>query len=139
MSGDDARYKLSDDGMTLVIKRRLPGGIQTATLHRQPDAGPFTDADVATALSLTPNGRDWLVGQRNRTRRYETRFGTLWADLMLGPPTWWLPKLRHEKDGTVMAGWFRVAVAVKFDRPHPLAADLETGDSRAPLGQGGAR
>jgi hypothetical protein len=35
---------------------------------------------------------------------------------MTGPPTWWLPKLRLEKDGTVMAGWLRLAVAVKLDR-----------------------
>ncbi len=55
-------------------------------------------------------------GQRNRTRRTETRIGILWTHLMLGPPTWWLPKACREKDGTVMAGWLRLAVAVKFDR-----------------------
>jgi hypothetical protein len=117
MSGPSTRHALSEDGMTLVIKRRAPGGILTTTLHRQPQAGPFTDADVAAALSKAPTGRDWLAGQRNRTRRAETRFGTLWTHLMLGPPTWWLPKLRREKDGTVMAGWLRLAVAVRFDRP----------------------
>ena len=35
---------------------------------------------------------------------------------MSGPPTWWRPKLRREKDGTVMAGWLRLAVAVKLHR-----------------------
>jgi hypothetical protein len=122
MSGPAARYALSADRMTLVIKRRAPGGILTTTLHRQPQAGPFTDADVAAALSKAPADRDWLPGQRNRTRRVQARFGTLWAHLMLGPPTWWLPKLRREQDGTVMAGWLRLAVAVRFDRPSGEAA-----------------
>jgi hypothetical protein len=31
-----------------------------------------------------------------------------------GGGTW--PRMRREKDGTVMAGWLRLAVAVKFDR-----------------------
>jgi hypothetical protein len=110
------RHVLSEDGMTLVIERRMPAGIQTATLHRQPQAGPFTGADIATALSQVPAPGKMQPGQRNRTRRTETRFGTVWTHLMLGPPTWWLPKLRREQDGTVMAGWFRLAVAVKLDR-----------------------
>jgi hypothetical protein len=111
------RHALSADGMTLVIKRRAPGGVLTTTLHREPGAGPFTDTDVEAALALAPADRDWLPGQRNRARRFGTRSGTLWVHLMTGPPAWWLPKLRREKDGTVMAGWFRLAVAVRFDRP----------------------
>jgi hypothetical protein len=112
-----ARHALSGDGMTLVIRQRVPGGVRTATYHRDPQAGPFTDADVAFALSLTPGaGLRMKPGQHNRTRRAVTRFGTLWTHVMTGPPTWWLPKLRREQDGTVMAGWLRLAVAVKFDR-----------------------
>jgi len=113
-----ARHVLSADGMTLVIRQRVPGGVRTATYHRDPQAGPFTDADVTLALGFTPGAaRRMEPGQRNRTRRTVTRFGTVWTHLMLGPPTWWWPKLRREQDGTVMAGWFRLAVAVRFDRP----------------------
>jgi hypothetical protein len=110
---------LSEDRMTLVIKRRVPGGLLVETVHRQPQAGPFTDADVAFVLSRVPAPGKMQPGQRNRTRRTETAFGVVWTHLMLGPPTWWLPKLRREQDGTVMAGWLRLAVAVKLDRAGP--------------------
>jgi hypothetical protein len=114
---DDGQvYALTPDRMTLVVKRRAPGGVQTVTLHRQSDAGPFTDADVTAALGLTPEGRRMQPGQRNTTRRAETRFDTVWTHVMTGPPTWWLPRLRREKDGTLMAGWLRLAVAAKLDR-----------------------
>jgi hypothetical protein len=110
-------YILSDDEMTLVIRRRVPGGVQNVTLHRQDGAGPFTAADVAFALSEAPrSGHRMQPGQRNRTRRVVTRFGTVWTHVMTGPPTWRLPRLKRERDGTVMAGWLRLAVAVKVDR-----------------------
>jgi hypothetical protein len=110
-------YNLSDDGMTLVIRRRVPGGVQNVTLHRQDGAGPFTAADVAFALGEAPrSGRRMQPGQRNTTRRAETRFGTVWTHVMAGPPTWRLPRLKRERDGTLMAGWLRIAVAVKVDR-----------------------
>jgi hypothetical protein len=112
---DYTAHTLSDDRMTLTIRRPAPGGWHVVTLNRQPQAGPFTDADIATALRFHAAGK-MQPGQRNRTRRAETRFGTLWTHLMLGPPTWWLPKLCREKDGTVMAGWLRLAVAVKLER-----------------------
>lgn len=106
-------YRLTEDRRTLVITRRTPAGIQTATYHRQKDAGPFTADDVAAAISITP-AHTGLPGQRNITRRAVTRFGTLWTHVMLGPPTWWVPRVKRGKDGTVMAGWLRLAVAVKF-------------------------
>ena len=109
-------HMLSEDRRTLVIKRRMPGGIQTVTLNRQPQAGPFTDEDVTAALSATPAASRMQPGQRNITRRAVTRYGTLWTHVMLGPPTWWVPKVRRERDGTLMAGWLRFAMAVKFDR-----------------------
>jgi hypothetical protein len=38
---------------------------------------------------------------------------------MLGPPTWRWPRLEVEADGTVLAGWLRAAVAVRFaPAPH---------------------
>jgi hypothetical protein len=114
-------YALSPDRRTLIIKRRTPGGIQTVTLHRENHSGPFTDADVDTALSI-PAGRQMQPGQRNITRRAITRCGTLWTHVMLGPPTWWLPRLRREKDGTLMAGWLRLAVAAKFEVQEPKEA-----------------
>ena len=119
MSGStgEPAYTLSEDRMTLAIRQRVPGGVRTATYHREPQAGPFTDADVTVALSLTPGaGRRMEPGQHNRSRRVVTRFGTVWTHVMTGPPTWWLPKVRREPDGTVMAGWLRLAVAVKLDR-----------------------
>ena len=73
----DVVTELKHDGMTMVIRQRVPGGVRTATYHREPQAGPFTDADVALALSLTPGaGRHMEPGQHNRTRRAVTRFGT---------------------------------------------------------------
>jgi hypothetical protein len=102
--------------MTLTIERHAPGGRHVVTLHRQPQAGPFTDADITAALSQFPASGKMQPGQRNRTRRTQTIFGTIWTHLMLGPPTWWLPKVRRERDGAVMAGWLRLAVAVKLDR-----------------------
>ena len=116
MTATPPAYALTPDRMTLVVKRRAEGGIQTVTLHRQPAAGPVTDAAVTAALSQTPEGKQMQPGQRNTTRRAETRFGTVWTHVMTGPPTWWLPRLKREKDGTLMAGWLRLAVAVKLDR-----------------------
>jgi hypothetical protein len=109
-----SKYALSADRRTLVIERHLPQGVQTVTYHRQDDAGPFTDADVTAALALTP--RRGEPGQRSRTRRTVTRYGTLWTHVFTGPPTWWRPQGRRENDGTLMAGWLRLAVAVRFDR-----------------------
>jgi hypothetical protein len=109
--------RLSDDGTTLVVKRRTPGGILTSTYSRDHDAGPFTDADVNKALSMQPAAtRTMQPGQRNTARRWVTRFGTLYLHVMTGPPTWWLPRAVREKDGALMAGWLRLAAAVKFDR-----------------------
>jgi hypothetical protein len=103
--------------MTLAIAQHVPGGVRTATYHREPQAGPFTDADVTLALSFTSEaGRQMEPGQHNRTRRTGTRYGTVWTHVMTGPPTWWRPRLRRERDGTVMAGWLRAAVALRFER-----------------------
>jgi hypothetical protein len=120
-------YALSEDRRTLVIRRRTPGGVQTVTLHRQDGAGPFTGEDVTAALSATERSAERMQqGQRNITRRAVTRYGTLWTHVMLGAPTWWLPRVRREKDGTLMAGWLRAAVAVRFD----------CGERRVLLGEG---
>lgn len=117
MSESPAAYQLSDDGMTLVVKRRAPGGILATTYNRLPAAGPFTGADVAAALRAQPAAtRTMQPGQRNKSRRFITRHGTLWLGVMTGPPTWWWPRIAREKDGAVMAGWLRLASAVKFDR-----------------------
>jgi hypothetical protein len=117
----DLAYALTPDRMTLVVKRRTPAGILTSAFSRDEHAGPFTDADVERAIGALPAAsRTMEPGQRNRTRRFATRFGTVWTHLMFGPPTWWLPKMRREKDGAVMAGWLRLAVAVKLDRRQPV-------------------
>jgi hypothetical protein len=121
------KHILSADRRTLVIELHLPEGIQTATYHRQDDAGPFTDADVAAALRFTPSGGQRQPGQRSRTRRTVTRFGILWTHVFTGPPTWWRPQARRENDGTLMAGWLRLAIAVRFDRP---TADARTMPAR---------
>jgi hypothetical protein len=109
-------YALSADRRVLVVKHRSPAGVRIVTLHRDSRTGPFTDADVSAALANLPAAKAMLPGQRNITRRAVSRFGTLWTCVMLGPPTWWLPRLRRERDGTVMAGWLRLAVAMRFDR-----------------------
>lgn len=128
-AGHDPAYTLSPDRMTLVVRRRAPGGIQTVTLHRQPGAGPFSDPDVAVALSPVPRSGQMMPGQRNITRRAVTRFGTVWTHIMTGPPTWWLPRIRREKDGTVMAGWLRLAAAVKISRDRRPDHDPDTKES----------
>jgi hypothetical protein len=113
----DTAYALSKDRLTLVIKRRTPAGILTSTFSRDAQAGPFTDTDVEYAVSSLPAASQTLQpGQRNRTRRLVTRFGTLYAHVMTGPPTWRLPRVRRDKDGALMAGWLRLAVAVKLAR-----------------------
>lgn len=108
--------KLNDDRTVLTIMRTVPGGVLTTTLYRDRNM-PFTDEEVdrAVALSLDKGGT-MMTGQRNKTRRTVTRFGTIWTHVMTGPPTWRKPRFRHEKDGTLMAGWLRLAVAVKFER-----------------------
>ena len=112
----DVTHELSPDRMTLVVTRRVAGYVHVMTLHKKGGAGPFTDADVSKAVSMLEAGRRMQPGQRNKTRRSETRFGVVWTHVMTGPPTWWLPRLKIEKDGTLMAGWLRGAVAVKLDR-----------------------
>ena len=111
-----ATAQLLDDGLTLVIRRRVPAGALTATYHRTPGAGPFTRTDVAGLLAAPPSAT-MRPGQRNTARRYVTRTGTWWVHVMTGPPTWWAPRLKREKDGTIMTGWFRRAIAVKWDPP----------------------
>lgn len=115
-AGNGVSWALSPDRLTLTIRRRLPGGTQTCTLYRDPAAGPFTGEAVTAALAGTPRPRQWQPGQRNTTRRTVTRSGILWTRVMTGPPTWWLPKARREKDGTFVAGWLRLAVAARLDR-----------------------
>ena len=116
VAGNPAVAALSADRLTLVIKRRVPvRGVLTTTLTR---AVPFTEEAITLALSdVARAGRRMQVGQRNRTRRVIGEYGTLWWHVMLGPPTWWKPKLRLEPDGTVMAGWLRAAVAVRYEQP----------------------
>jgi hypothetical protein len=116
LGGDGAIGAVSPDGLTLTIKYRAPGGgILTTTLTR---AAPFTDAAIRLALTdIARHAQRMEVGQRNRTRRWVGEYGELFCHLMLGPPTWWKPKLRLERDGTVMVGWLRAAIAVRYQQP----------------------
>lgn len=36
--------------------------------------------------------------------------------VMAGPPAWRLPRIVRQEDGTRIAGWLYLAVAVRFDR-----------------------
>ena len=108
-------YALSEDRMTLVVKRRAPGGIRDRHPATAEAPGRSPTRTWRLRSAEIPETRRMQPGQRNRTRRAETRFGTVWTRLMLGPPTWWLPKLRRKRDGTLMAGWIRLAVAVKLE------------------------
>ena len=113
---ENTTYALSADGMILAIVRRVPQGFQTSVFKRDE---PFTEEALTLALNQAPRVSDKvvpMVGQKNTSRRKVTRFGTFYSHVMTGPPTWWLPKIRREKDGTLMAGWLRLAVAVHFDR-----------------------
>ena len=103
-----------------TFKEWIPVRLATNLLsrgHSGEQAGPFTDADVEYALSSLPAASATMEpGQRNRSRRFATRFGTLYTHVMTGPPTWWLPRVKRDKDGALMAGWLRLAVAVKLAR-----------------------
>jgi hypothetical protein len=110
-------HALSEDRMTLAVTWRAPAGVQTVTYHRDHKAGPFTDTDVIHALSFVPppGAERMQAGQRNISRRIPARFGTVWTHIATGPPTWWLPRVKRDKDGAFMAGWLRLAVAVRVD------------------------
>jgi hypothetical protein len=110
---DNLVCTLSADGLVLVICRRVPGGVLTTTLHR---AEPFTPEAIAIAVTGAARAsRRMQPGQRNRARRIVTRYGTLGIYVMTGPPTWRKPRLAREADGTVMAGWLRLAVAARLE------------------------
>jgi hypothetical protein len=114
--GKETMISVSEDGMTATILHVQDDGTRRiVTLSRDPAAGPFTEKDLAYAeqgmLNALKHGQP---GQRNRTRRDKTRFGTLWTHVMLGPPTWWWPRVSFKHE--VMAGWLRLAVAVKFEK-----------------------
>jgi hypothetical protein len=83
------------------------------TYQRQAGVGPFTDDDVARALTmplpvLAP-------GQVNRARRFRLGGWAVYVKVNTGPPTWWLPRV-HAGDGAVMLGWLRGLVAVAVRR-----------------------
>jgi hypothetical protein len=115
-SAAEPAVRLSADRRTLVIAHRTPAGVLTSTYRSQDNAG-FSDTAIALCVNGTPAAARGLrlPGQRNTTRRVVTRFGTLWTHVMLGPPTWWAPRVKVEKGGTVMIGWLRVGVAAKAD------------------------
>lgn len=108
-----ARWELSADRRTLTMRRITPDGIQETTLGK---ADPITPDELATLLAAEiPH--DLRPGQRNTHRRIRLPGNnTLFLSVMLGPPTWWLPKAAREDDGAVMVGWLRLAVAVHVKR-----------------------
>lgn len=110
---DGRRVVLSADRREMTILTQTPAGVHRAVFSRGPEQEPLTDTDVEYALgAVLPTLSE--LGQRNTTRRWVTRFGTVYAHLMLGPPTWWWPKVRLR--GGPMVGWLRAAVAVGFRR-----------------------
>lgn len=116
------KCRLSKDRRTLVVEYPVGAGILTATLTSRQLEG-FSDEDVKKAIEFFPLHRDVEIGQRYITRRKVTRFGILWTHVMIGPPTWWAPRLKREKDGTYLAGWLRLAVGVMFERGKPAGVE----------------
>lgn len=111
MGDGGRRVVLSDDRRQMTIVAPARAGVGRITLGRGPDQEPFTDDDVQHALATVLPSLS-KPGQRNLTRRWVTPFGTVYAHLMLGPPTWWWPKVRLR--GGPMVGWLRAAVALGF-------------------------
>lgn len=110
---DGRRVVLSADRREMTILTPTAAGVHRAIFGRGPEQEPFTDEDIQHALTaVLPTLSE--PGQRNLTRRWVTPFGTVYARLMLGPPTWRLPKARLR--GGPMVGWLRAAVAVGFRR-----------------------
>ncbi len=105
---------LSPDRRELTILTETPAGVSRVVLGRANDVEPFPDDDVQRALAEVPVGLR-IPGQRNTTRRWVTPFGSVYAHLMLGPPTWRLPKVEVKRSG-LMVGWLRAAIAVGFRR-----------------------
>lgn len=114
VQGKDRRQvALSDDARKMTITEATPAGAHRITLARAGNDDPFGDDDIQRALEMVRPVL-MLPGQRNMTRRWVTPLGSLYVHLMLGPPTWRLPKV--QVCGGLMVGWLRAAVAVKFHR-----------------------
>ena len=115
MASDDVRrVVLSADCREMTILTPTPAGAHRTVLGRGPHQEPFNAEDVRLAMEMAvPTLTE--SGQRNTARRWVTPLGDIYGHLMLGPPTWWLPKIELRRDG-VMVGWLRVAAAVGFRR-----------------------
>lgn len=109
---DRRRVILSEDRREMTIVTQTLAGTHRAVLGRGPEQDPFNAEDVRYALeAILPTLS--APGQRNTTRRWVTPVGTVYAHLMLGPPTWRLPKIELRRGG-LMVGWLRAAVAFGF-------------------------
>jgi hypothetical protein len=106
------RIVLSVNRRQLTIVTQTQTGAHRATFDCAADQDPFDDEDVRRAMEDT---RITLMkpGQRNMTRCWTTPLGIIYTHLMLGPPMWWLPKVKLSRRG-LMVGWLHVAAAVSF-------------------------
>lgn len=115
MTGPNPRVVLSADRRQMTVLTATAAGTHRAVLQRAASQEPFNDEDVRLAQErVRPTLK--LPGQKNITRRWVTPFGNVYAHLMLGPPTWWLPKVRIRRG--LMVGWLRAAIAIKVSRMH---------------------
>lgn len=103
------RVTVSDDGMEMTI--RTGDHIATARSAR---AGGFTAEDIENARSFQINSK-MIDGQANRVRRFRIGRRALYVHVNTGPPTWWYPRAEF-RSGKAMAGWFRILVAISWER-----------------------
>lgn len=124
----DMRFRWEDDGLTLVLTARMPGGTLTQTVKWRTKAE--ADANHRKAMRdfmdrIRDGEHTVVIGERLTVRRVVTRWGTFYPRLDIGPPTWWLPKARVDwKDDGFGAGlgWLRAAAYVHFNRNNRKAS-----------------
>ena len=104
---DDVNFEMSEDGRTLVVKRRTENGVLATTTHWAFDPTPEL---IYKAIHGTTKLRDMEPGQKTRARR----FSHFIVMVNTGPPTWWLPRLQIGvgSDRFIRGGWFNFAVSV---------------------------
>jgi hypothetical protein len=123
-------------GMTYAVTDLPDGGVRlTAKVGDDYEASlewadqETADAHIDAALSaLAENYLRRRTGKRV-ARRYQTRFGTIYAHLNTGPPIWRLPhpRLVIRRDRfEVGIGWLYAAVTLAFVASHEAAQTEET-------------
>ncbi|GLY32012.1 hypothetical protein [Kineosporia sp. NBRC 101731] len=110
-------YEISDDGRTLLIRMPNGDGILTTTFRRD-EGMPWTEQDIVEAMASVMAKVNMAPGQENTHRRIKVGPYAIYASLMTGPPTWWVPQVSVKRE--FMVGWLRAALAIAVRREDAL-------------------